>query len=67
MTGLSEQLIRKWENRYHIVKPERLANGYRVYSQEDATTLLELKKLLKQNVSIKNAVQIILENKKQRI
>ena len=34
MTGLSEQQIRKWENRYHIVKPERLANGYRVYSQE---------------------------------
>ena len=65
ITGLSEQLIRKWEDRYHVVKPERLANGYRVYSQEDAATLLELKKLRDQNVSIKNAVQIILENKQR--
>ena len=64
ITGLSEQLIRKWENRYHIVKPERLTNGYRVYSQEDTATLLELKRLRDQNISVKNAVQIILDNKK---
>lgn len=63
ITGLSEQLIRKWEDRYQIVKPERLANGYRVYSQEDTITLLELKKLRDQNVSIKDAVQMLLGSK----
>ncbi len=44
ITGLSEQLIRKWENGYKIAKPERLANRYRVYSQEGVVTLLEVKK-----------------------
>lgn len=63
ITGLSEQLIRKWENRYDIIKPERLPNGYRIYSTDDANTLLELKKLRNQNISMKNAVQSMLENK----
>ena len=66
MTGLSEQLIRKWEDRYQIIKPERMDNGYRVYSQEDAATLVELKKLRDQNVSIRNAVQMILEKKSMK-
>ena len=46
ITGLSEQLIQKWENRYQILNPKKLANGYQVYSQEDVVTLLELKKTL---------------------
>src|SRR5690625_1141288 len=63
ITGVSEQLIRKWEKRYQIVQPERLDNGYRVYSANDVNTLVELKKLRDQNVSMKDAVQTILEKK----
>lgn len=64
MTGLSEQLIRKWETRYQVVEPERLANGYRVYSKEDTTKLIELKNLRDQRIPLKDAVQMILNRKK---
>ncbi|MDQ0220595.1 MerR family transcriptional regulator [Peribacillus cavernae] len=57
LTGLSEQLIRKWENRYHIVQPERLDNGYRVYTFDDLLTLKELKKFRDQGKSMKLAIQ----------
>ncbi|WP_243387179.1 MerR family DNA-binding transcriptional regulator [Bacillus kexueae] len=30
LTGLSKQVIRKWEERYQIVQPQRLDNGYRI-------------------------------------
>lgn len=63
LTGLSEQLIRKWENRYNIVNPKRLANGYRVYNSDDVNTLMEVKNLRSQNISIRDAVQIIIKNK----
>src|SRR5699024_12467068 len=61
LTGISEQLIRKWENRYQIVKPERLDNGYRIYTYEDIVTLKSLKNLRDQNYSLKDAVNIIAE------
>lgn len=63
ITGLSEQLIRKWESRYQVVKPKRLSNGYRVYSTDDLNTLQELKKLRDQNISMQKAVQIVLDSK----
>ena len=39
MTGLSKQVIRKWEDRYSIIQPERLENGYRIYSREEVALL----------------------------
>src|SRR5699024_51393 len=68
LTGISEQLIRKWENRYQIVKPERLDNGYRIYTYEDIVTLKSLKNLRDQNYSHKKAVNISTEKQvlKQR-
>ena len=39
MTGLSKQVIRKWEDRYSIIQPERLENGYRIYSSEEVALL----------------------------
>lgn len=33
-TGLSESVLRIWEQRYGWPKPRRLANGYRVYAIE---------------------------------
>lgn len=64
LTGLSQQLIRKWENRYHIVHPQRLANGYRVYTFADLLTLKQLKALRDQGKSIKQAVQEVITEKK---
>lgn len=62
VTGLSKQVIRKWEERYELVQPERLANGYRVYSEKDVNTLLKVKTLSEKGYSIKQAVVIVKED-----
>lgn len=58
MTGLSKQVIRKWEERYGLIQPKRLDNGYRVYSKKDINTLLKVKTLAEQGYSIKQAIEL---------
>lgn len=55
-TGISEQLIRKWESRYQMIQPKRLDNGYRVYTLEDILMLKEVKLLRDKGYSIKSAI-----------
>ncbi|MDH5427094.1 MAG: MerR family transcriptional regulator [Nitrospirota bacterium] len=43
MTGLSTHVIRKWEERYHLVHPQRGPNGYRLFTEDDVQFLLYLK------------------------
>lgn len=43
LTGLSSATLRKWEERYQIVQPTRLPNGYREYTRNDLETLLWIK------------------------
>lgn len=63
LTGLSEQLIRKWESRHQIIQPERLDNGYRIYTTNDLLTLKELKTLRDEGHSMKEAIKIIAATK----
>lgn len=56
ITGLSKQVIRKWEERYQLVQPKRLENGHRVYNEKDLQLLLKVRSLSKQGYSIKQAV-----------
>ena len=46
LTGLSTHVIRKWEERYHLVHPQRGPNGYRAFREEDIQFLLYLKSQL---------------------
>lgn len=39
LTGLTLNQVRLWERRYHLVAPQRAANGYRLYCQEDLDIL----------------------------
>jgi MerR family transcriptional regulator, light-induced transcriptional regulator len=39
ITGLPPATLRKWEERYHVVTPTRLPNGYRVYTAQDLEVL----------------------------
>ncbi len=55
-TGLSTQLIRKWEERYEAVTPTRFPNGYRSYSRDDIDKLVWLKSRVDAGVPIGNAV-----------
>lgn len=59
VTGLSKQVIRKWEERYDLVQPERLENGYRIYSEKDVNALFRVKILSEKGYSIKQAVNML--------
>ena len=67
MTGLSKQLIRKWEDRYGIVTPKRLDNGYRVYTNEEVSLLTRVLQLTKEGYSIKQAAEAVKESKEAPI
>lgn len=61
ITGLSKQVIRKWEERYQLIQPFRLDNGYRIYSEKDINVLLQVKSLSEQGYPIKQAALMIKE------
>ena len=52
ITGLSTHVIRKWEERYHLLQPHRSANGYRTFTEEDIQLLLFIKAKLIDGESI---------------
>jgi DNA-binding transcriptional MerR regulator len=52
ITGLSKHVIRSWERRFHLLKPERGGNRYRMYSQEDVDLLLYIKSQLEEGFAI---------------
>lgn len=59
ITGLSKQVIRKWEERYGIICPQRLANGYRMYKEQELQILLHMKSLIEQGQTVKQAAMQI--------
>lgn len=64
MTGLSTQLIRKWEERYQLVHPRRLENGYRIYNDQDIANIQRVQSLVEQGFTVKNAL-LSLQKKEQ--
>jgi len=57
LTGLSPQVIRKWERRYRFFSPERTPNGYRSYHEDDLQLLLYICAQLDQGRSIGQLAQ----------
>ena len=57
LTGLSKQLIRKWEDRYQIIQPKRLANGYRVYTDTELQTLTTVSDLTNSGLTVSQAIE----------
>ncbi|WKA55545.1 MerR family transcriptional regulator [Planococcus shixiaomingii] len=58
LTGLSPQVIRKWEERYGLICPKRHMNGYRLYTCEDVATLMKICRLRDQGHSMKEALHL---------
>jgi DNA-binding transcriptional MerR regulator len=46
LTGLSPARLRAWERRYKVVRPQRLANGYRVYTADQVALLRAYARLI---------------------
>lgn len=63
ITGLSKQVIRKWEDRYQIIQPQRLDNGYRVYTEDELLTLNQLTLLTSSGMTVKQAIEVYLHQK----
>lgn len=50
-----------WERRYGLVKPTRLLNGYREYSDQDVEALRALKRLVDSGYKVGEAVSLLRE------
>ena len=57
-TGLSPEILRAWERRYGLVKPQRSPGGHRLYSQYDIDMLKWLVARQKEGLSISRAVEM---------
>jgi MerR family transcriptional regulator, light-induced transcriptional regulator len=60
MVGIPTVTIRAWENRYHIITPQRSDGGHRLYNHDEISTLKWLKKQIEQNdLKISEAIQLL--------
>lgn len=56
-TGLTSQQLRKWEERYGVVRPARLPNGYRGYTADDVVRLKQVARWVQDGVQVGKAVR----------
>ena len=59
LTGLSEEVIRAWERRYGVPRPQRTPSGYRVYTEDDIAVLRRLKQLTEDGMAIREAAALL--------
>jgi MerR family transcriptional regulator, light-induced transcriptional regulator len=57
-TGLSPEVLRAWERRYGLPKPERTMGGHRLYSLRDIAMLKWLVNRQQEGLSISRAVEL---------
>lgn len=63
LTGIPRSTLVAWERRYGIPKPERLSNGYRLYSDEDVSVLLRLRDALASGLRVSEAAEMVREGR----
>lgn len=58
LTGFDGARIRKWQERYGILRPERGSNGYWYYTNEDYIILQNMKRLLEKGEKLQSVVSL---------
>lgn len=58
-TGLTEFVLREWERRYGVPKPERTPGRYRLYSDTDVSRVEAMKKLIAEGTAHAQAAEIV--------
>jgi len=58
--GVSSHLLRAWESRYGLLRPERSAGGFRLYSEADAQRIRRMQAHLANGLSAAEAAQVVL-------
>ena len=59
-TGTSPELLRAWEQRYGLLEPSRSSGGFRLYSDEDESRVLTVKRLIADGLSASEAARATL-------
>ena len=59
-TGVSAELLRAWERRYGLLRPERSSGGYRLYSTEDERRVGTMTRALARGISASEAAEAAL-------
>ena len=62
LTGLSPHTLRKWEDRYAAVTPERTEGGERVYTRHDLQRLLLIRNLSRAGLALRSLAKTSLED-----
>ena len=57
LTGLETSRLRAWERRYQVVRPQRLPNGYRVYTSDQVALLRAYARLIAHGARIGDLVK----------
>ena len=58
--GVSPELLRAWETRYGLVRPERTAGGLRIYSPDDERRVREMRDQIAGGLSAAEAARVAL-------
>jgi DNA-binding transcriptional MerR regulator len=56
--GVSEHVLRAWESRYGLLRPERSAGGYRLYSEDDERRVRRMQAYLADGLAAAQAAQV---------
>ena len=58
--GLSPELLRAWEGRYRLLRPERTPGGFRLYSERDESRVRRMRALVGSGLSAAEAARTVL-------
>jgi DNA-binding transcriptional MerR regulator len=61
-TSLSPEVLRAWERRYGLLRPERTQGGYRLYSEDDAERVLRMQELISNGIAPAEAARLALDD-----
>ena len=56
--GVSTELLRAWERRYHLLEPARSAKGYRLYTPQDEVRVRAMQDQLSRGLSAAEAARV---------
>jgi MerR family transcriptional regulator, light-induced transcriptional regulator len=56
-TGVAPEVLRAWESRYGVLRPERTSGGFRLYSEDDVRRIETMRRLIDGGVSTGEAAR----------
>jgi DNA-binding transcriptional MerR regulator len=59
-SGVSPELLRAWERRYGLLRPERTRGGFRLYTERDEARIRAMQEHLRRGVSAAEAARLAL-------